>query len=56
MNRNVRWTGRKRTVTDEQVKRALGPGTIRSVAAQIGVSQSMIHLLRNGYQFKKPSP
>lgn len=48
--------GRKRKVTDEQVKRIRQWRPLAHFAREVGVSPRMARAIRRGYQFKQPSP
>lgn len=49
--------GRKRRITDEQVKRIREWKPLAGLAREFGVSVNMVSAIRNGrYQHKQPSP
>lgn len=48
--------GRKRTLTDEQVKQIREWKPLRLLARDWGVPERTVRMVREGYQFKKSSP
>lgn len=48
--------GRKRKLTDEQVKRIREWKPLAQLAREVGMSLRMAGAIRKGYQFKQPSP
>lgn len=48
--------GRKRKLTDEQVKRAREWKSLAELAREWGVAEQTVRCARAGYQYKQPSP
>jgi len=48
--------GRKRRITDEQVKRIREWMSLTELCRQIGVRREVAKRIREGYQFKQASP
>lgn len=48
--------GRKRKLTDEQVKHLREWRSLRGLAREWGVSEKTVRCVRAGYQYKQPSP
>lgn len=48
--------GRKRKLTDEQVKRIREWKPLAQLASEVGVSSRMAFAIRHGYRYKQPSP
>lgn len=48
--------GRKRRITDEQVKRIREWVSLTELCRRIGVPRRMAESIREGYRFKQPSP
>lgn len=47
--------GRKRKLTDEQVKQAREWKSLKELAREWGVSEKVVRFARSGYQYKQPS-
>ena len=48
--------GRKRRITDEQVKRIREWKSLQQLARELGVSSKIAYRIRCGYHYKQPSP